>query len=812
MHRFQSFMFVAAILCGVFVLSAPAVFAQNGKPAMTISDEAMEIHQTGMLFDGHNDLPWAIRRAAGSSFDNMDIAQPTPLHTDIPRLRSGGLKAQFWSVFVPAGTDRTGNALLQTLEQIQLVHDMCQRYPDDFEMADTAADVKRIISEGKIASMIGVEGGHSIQNSLQVLRMLHEKGARYMTLTHSKTLAWADSATDEPKNNGLSPFGKEVVREMNRIGMLVDLSHVSDKCMMDALEITKAPVIFSHSSARAICDHPRNVPDNVLKLTAKNGGVVMVNFMSGYVLPKSQLEKNRSARGDYKIVCDHIEHIINVAGIDHVGIGSDYDGVRTLPVGLDDVSYYPNITQELLERGYDKSQIHKILGENVIRALAEAEQVAKDLATGKIAFAKLASGNPEELFRIKVSAGDVDRKNSVVRALISLEQSPPETVTLSDADGNQMLGQISTPSARTLKQYDSETVKGVYELQFVLPELAKGDSLELAASKSGLNPNRLFQWHDDGSTQAELQFGDRPVIKYMYEPVDDSSKQRRGETYKVYHQVYTPDGSRLITKGPGGLFPHHRGLFYGFNRISYGGQKADVWHCSKGESQGQRKSLEQVGGPVMGRDLNAIHWRGQDGQPFVSEVRETTSRKIGTATMIDFHSTLENVSEHTIEFRGDPQHAGFQFRASQDVPDHTKHLTYYIRPDGVGEPGKFRNWSGKKNESELNRNHINLPWNALCMALPKDAENAQGKLAETDVDRFTVCYLDSPDNPKPSRFSERDYGRFGSYFESDLKPGESFSINYRVWIQAGAMSLDEINALSRDFVDPVAVKLVPPKQ
>lgn len=790
----------------VFVVAAFAaycvgssVFAQE-KPEMKISDEAMEIHQSGMLFDGHNDLPWAVRARAGSSFEKMDIAKPTPLHTDIPRLKSGGLKAQFWSVYVPAGTDRTGNALLQTLEQIQLVHDMCQRYPDVFEMADTAADVKRIVDEGKIASMIGVEGGHSIQNSLQVLRMLYEKGARYMTLTHSKTLAWADSATDDPKNNGLSPFGQEVVREMNRIGMLVDLSHVSDKCMTDALAITKAPVIFSHSSARAICDHPRNVPDEILELTARNGGVVMVNFMSGYVVPKETLEQNRRARGDYKIVCDHIEHIIKIAGIDHVGIGSDYDGVSRLPVGLDDVSYYPNITQELIDRGYDKSQIHKILGGNVLRALAQAEQVARDLESGKVKFkSPVAVAKP--LFRITIEAGNLDRANAIVRIPVAI-QNPPTAVTLSDANGNRYLGQVNTLSASMLQD---ASAKGKYELQFVLPKLAKGKTLELVATESGLNPNRNFHWHDDGSVESQLMIGDQPVIKYMYEALDNSTKQRRGETYKVFHHVYTPDGKRLLTKGPGGLFPHHRGLFYGFNRLSYGDKKADVWHCNNGESQGHQKSLEQVGGPVMGRDLNAITWFGQDKKAFISEIRETTSRRVGSATVIDFHSTLENLTDQTIKFRGDPQHAGFQFRASQDLPDHTKDLTYYVRPDGVGEPGKFRNWSGKKDDSDVNRKHINLPWNAICLALPNDRE-AEGKVGAENATRYTVCYLDSPNNPKPSRFSERDYGRFGSYFEYDLKPGDSFSVNYRVWIQEGEMTVDQIEALSRDFVDPIKLK------
>lgn len=344
-----------------------------------ITEEALEIHHSGMLFDGHNDLPWAMRRRANSSFDNVDISKPTDFHTDIDRLKKGGLKAQYWSVYVPVSTMAAGNSYVTTLEQIELVHEMCKRYPDEFEIALTADDVERIVADGKIASLIGVEGGHSIENSLSRLRELYNRGARYMTLTHSKNLDWADACTDEPKVGGLNAFGEEVVREMNKIGMLVDISHVSPECMRKTLAVTEAPVIYSHSSARAICDHVRNVPDDVLKLTAENGGVVMVNFATGFVLPKEQLDVDRRARGDFRIVVDHIEHIVKVAGIDHVGIGSDYDGIPRLPRGLDDVSYYPYLTQELLNRGYNKEQIHKILGGNALRALREAEKVATRL-------------------------------------------------------------------------------------------------------------------------------------------------------------------------------------------------------------------------------------------------------------------------------------------------------------------------------------------------------------------------------------------------------------------------------------------------
>lgn len=752
----------------------------QGKPVMEISDEAMEIHRSGMLFDGHNDLPWALRRVANSSFDNVDIAKPTKLHTDIPRLQSGGLKAQFWSVYVPASTDLSGNALLTTLEQIQLVHQMCERYPDVFEMADTAADIERITAEGKIASMIGVEGGHSIENSLQALRELYKRGARYMTLTHSKTLAWADSATDDAKNNGLSPFGKEVVREMNKLGMLVDLSHVSAKCMKDALEVTSAPVIYSHSSARAICDHPRNVPDDVLKLVAENGGVVMVNFMSGYVVPTEELKADRNARGDYKTVCDHIEHIINVAGIDHVGIGSDYDGVSRLPVGLDDVSYYPNITQELLNRGYTKEQIHQVLGGNVLRALKEAEVVSSKLKKASKSPAKM-----EPLFTVSVDAGEFDRKNEIVNVLIDSDVFDGDVVTLSGSNGTQILGQLSVPSLTRVQD-------GKRQLTFVLPELAAGESLELTATKAGLNANRVFQWHDDAVGEAMLKYDDRNVMKYMYEPIDESSDQRRMETYKVFHHVFSPDGRELVTKGPGGLFPHHRGLFYGFNRISYDGKSADVWHCTNGAHQSHEKSVLQVSGPVMGRHLVVVNWRGKDGKPFAQELREMTAYKIDGATLIEFNSRLESAGSK-VRLDGDPQHAGFQFRASQRVPDETKAKTFYIRPDGKGEPGKFRNWSAKKNETEINLKHVNLPWNGLNFWIGDN--------------NYTCGYLDRDTNPKEARYSERDYGRFGSYFEYELTPEKPLNLNYRIWLQNGEMTVEELDSLSKAFQNPVGVSV-----
>ncbi len=398
--------------CGQGLADEPAAKQSRAepRPPVKLTPRALALHRGALLFDGHNDLPWAVRELANPDFRKFDIAQrQSKLHTDIPRLREGGVGAQFWSAYVPAETRLNGDALRQTLEQIQLIHRMVKRYPDVFALADTADDIERIHREGKIASMIGVEGGHSIENSLNVLAQLYRLGVRYMTLTHSDTLDWADSATDEAKHNGLTAFGEEVVREMNRLGMLVDLSHVSPDTMKDALRVTRAPVIFSHSSAYAVAHHPRNVPDDVLKLVAKNGGVVMVNFFSGFVVDESarrmaeMFDARRKLRqqflddakynvalakwrrehpiepGDLRDVVDHIDHIVKVAGVEHVGIGSDFDGVSMLPKQLGDVSAYPYITQELLNRGYSPDDIRLVLGENVLRVLRQAEQVAKRL-------------------------------------------------------------------------------------------------------------------------------------------------------------------------------------------------------------------------------------------------------------------------------------------------------------------------------------------------------------------------------------------------------------------------------------------------
>lgn len=406
-YHFPVVIFLLVAGAGVDFIDQP-VRAQDPPAKVVVSEAARQIHATAPVIDGHNDLPWALRKAGGLN-DQTDIAKSQPdFHTDIERLRGGGVGAQFWSVYVPAKTRRNGESLLQTLQQIGVVREMIKRYPEVFELALNADDIERIRGEGKIASLIGVEGGHAIENSLSVLRQLYSEGARYMTLTHSESLDWADSCTGDVISDGLSPFGEEVVREMNRLGMLVDLSHVSPDCMRDALRVTRSPVVFSHSSARAIADHPRNVPDDVLELTAKNGGVVMINFYSYFVHPdlvpyrlerskvsdeleekfpdddekvKAELRrwelKNRpDVVCDVHDVVDHIEHVIQVAGIDHVGIGADFDGVDALPMQLEDVAAYPVLTQVMLDRGYDEDAIRQVLGGNLMRVLRQMEKVA----------------------------------------------------------------------------------------------------------------------------------------------------------------------------------------------------------------------------------------------------------------------------------------------------------------------------------------------------------------------------------------------------------------------------------------------------
>jgi membrane dipeptidase len=362
------------------------------------------------LIDGHNDLPYALRYFGAMDLAQVDLAAPVSCtHTDLPRMAAGGLGGQFWSVYVPA-TLAGEAAVATTLEQIDLVHRMVRRYPDRLELAVTAADVQRIFAAGRVASLIGAEGGHSIASSMGVLRTMYALGVRYLTLTHNNNVPWADSATDEPQAGGLTEFGRAVVGEMQRLGMLVDLSHVSPGTMRDALDVAEAPVMFSHSSARALCDHPRNVPDDVLARLAGNGGLCMVTFVPEFVSPecaawaarltadmrergldprdidaREQLGQERAAADPRPTatlaqVAAHIEYVREVAGIEHVGLGGDFDGTFQLPDGLADVSCYPALLAELLSRGWTEDDCARLAGGNLLRVLRAAEDAARVLA------------------------------------------------------------------------------------------------------------------------------------------------------------------------------------------------------------------------------------------------------------------------------------------------------------------------------------------------------------------------------------------------------------------------------------------------
>ena len=358
------------------------------------------------ILDGHNDLAYALREACDYDLDQIDIAERQSLtQTDLVRLAEGGVGGQFWSVYVP-GWWAGERAVTATLEQIDFVHRMVARYPDRLALATTAADVEKAYTAGKIASLIGAEGGHSIDSSLAVLRVLHQLGVRYLTLTHNDNVPWADAATDAPRLGGLSAFGRDVVREMNSLGMLVDLSHVAVGTMHDALDSTSAPVIFSHSSARALVDHVRNVPDEVLTALGTNGGVCMVTFVPAFVSTACHewdhavlldMDARGENRRDWTLhmaaaarhavgdpppvatvgqVADHVEHVREVAGIDHVGLGGDFDGCFPMPVGLEDVSGYPALIEELVGRGWADDELAALARGNILRALRDAEQAA----------------------------------------------------------------------------------------------------------------------------------------------------------------------------------------------------------------------------------------------------------------------------------------------------------------------------------------------------------------------------------------------------------------------------------------------------
>ncbi|MDX3799823.1 dipeptidase [Streptomyces sp. AK04-3B] len=376
---------------------------------------ARELLREFPVADGHNDLPWALREQVRYDLDARDIAadQHAHLHTDIPRLRAGGVGAQYWSVYVRSDLP---DAVPATLEQIDCVRRLVARHPRDLRAALTAADMEAARAEGRIASLMGAEGGHSIANSLGTLRGLYALGVRYLTLTHNDNVDWADSATDEPAAGGLTAFGREVVREMNREGMLVDLSHVAATTMRDALDATSAPVIFSHSSARAVCDHPRNIPDDVLERLPANGGMAMVTFVPKFVLQEAvdwtaAADDNMRDHGFHHLdttpeamkvhrafeetrprpiatvstVADHLDHMREAAGVDHLGIGGDYDGTAFTPEGLNDVSGYPRLIAELLDRGWSAADLAKLTWQNAVRVLGAAEDVARDLQTTRAA-------------------------------------------------------------------------------------------------------------------------------------------------------------------------------------------------------------------------------------------------------------------------------------------------------------------------------------------------------------------------------------------------------------------------------------------
>lgn len=407
----QNYISISLISISLILLCFTSIFAQNNREQYR--QQAIEILESVPLFDGHNDVPWQYRNRVGYKFSELDFYDTThldpPMHTDITRLREGRVGAQWWSVYVDANIPES-EAVKRTLEQIDFVHRMIEIYPDHFELALTADDVERIFADGKIASLIGMEGGHSIGNSLAVLRMMYELGARYMTITHSRTLDWADAAGDNPQHDGLTEFGEEVIREMNRLGMLADLSHTTPATMKDVIRVSQAPVMFSHSNARALTGHPRNVPDDVLLLTQENNGIVMVTFVETFTSEERRRffaeraayqrkmeylypgepdsvskymtvwdDEREAPKSTLEQVADHIDHIRDLIGVDYIGIGGDYDGISTLPLGLEDVSTYPELFAELLQRDYSVEDLRKIAGLNMLRVMREAEDVSKRL-------------------------------------------------------------------------------------------------------------------------------------------------------------------------------------------------------------------------------------------------------------------------------------------------------------------------------------------------------------------------------------------------------------------------------------------------
>ncbi len=397
----------------------------------------------------------------------------------------------------------------------------------------------------------------------------------------------------------------------------------------------------------------------------------------------------------------------------------------------------------------------------------------------------------EHTVKLEVSAGEHDRTNVPVRTLIEVPAELAE-VTVAEvkrAGGAATTGQLSAPRLLAQEQAAPQG-RAVRELTFLVDTLGRGETAVYTATiRSGATAEgTTYAWRDTPGKSTELRYGERPVLRYMYEALDESSAAARERTYKPFHHLFSPAGETLLSKGPGGLFPHHRGIYYGFMKCKYGsGKTADTWHCRNGAYQSHDGFLSQAVGPVLGRHRVEIGWHGKDKNTFASEQRELTAYNVPGGTLVEFASRLENVSDGKLILDGDPQHAGFQFRASNEVAEKTKGQTYYVRPDGKGKAGQTRNWPQDKA-------HADLPWNAMSFVVGGQ--------------RYTIAYLDRPSNPKEARFSERDYGRFGSYFVQEIPQGESLDVNYRLWVQAGEMEPEQVAAHHANFVDPPTVKVL----
>jgi hypothetical protein len=399
----------------------------------------------------------------------------------------------------------------------------------------------------------------------------------------------------------------------------------------------------------------------------------------------------------------------------------------------------------------------------------------------------------DKSFELVFEAGKVDRHQSPVCILLPLPASQVKSVALKTADGKELTAQITEPG---LTHGDADAAKEC-ELHFILPSLKAGASLNLTATVSDAKPEKPagFHWNDKKGEHLDLLFDDRPVLSYMYHALDQSTKERREETYKVFHHLYDPAGKRLVTNGgPTGIYPHHRGIFFGFNKITYGdGMKADTWHCTDDASQTHEKMVSSEAGPVLGRHRVFIAWHGVGKEVFATEERELTAYNVPGGQLVEFASLLKTANG-SVKLDGDPQHAGFHFRAADEVAQHDAKVqkkeadpeTIFIRPDGVGKPGDTRNWDPKTKQGP-----VDLPWNAMCFILGGQ--------------RYTVAYLDKPTNPKEARFSERAYGRIGSYFEYEVTEKKPLKVNYRLWLQEKEMKVEEAKRLDEDFVNPVKV-------